>query len=115
MSLRDAMLSRWIIRRSIKRADRSLTRHAALELASHFVRAALFQWIGTPTCDKRERADDRQGFHLLMLRNESGNARALRGRLKVEAVKRCGLEAALACSSFSTVRFIISNALPTRP
>jgi hypothetical protein len=42
----------------------------------------LFQWIGTPTRDERERADDRQGFHRLMLRNESGNARALRGRLK---------------------------------
>jgi hypothetical protein len=82
MSLRDAVLSRGIIRRSIKRADRSLARHAALQLASHFVRAALFQWIGTPTRDERERADDRQGFHRLMLRNESGNARALRGRLK---------------------------------
>ena len=82
MSLRDAVLCRWIIRRSIKRADRSLAGHAALELASDFLRAALFQRIGTPTRDKRERADDRHGFHLLMLRNESGNARALRGRLK---------------------------------
>ena len=82
MTLGDAVLSRGIIRRSIKRADRSLARHAALELASHFFRAALFQWIGTPTRDERERADDRQGFHPLMLRNESGNARALRGRLK---------------------------------
>ena len=82
MSLRDAVLSRGITRGSIKRGDRPLARHAALELASHFVRAALFQWIGTSTRDKRERADDRQGFHLLMLRNECGNARALRGRLK---------------------------------
>ena len=82
MVLRDTVLSRGITRRSIKRADRPLARHAALELASHFFRAALFQRIGTPTRDKRERADDRQGFHLLMLRNESGNARALRGRLK---------------------------------
>jgi hypothetical protein len=82
MVLRDTVLSRGITRRSIKRADCSLARHAALELASHFFRAALFQRIGTPTRDKRERADDRQGFHLLMLRNESGNARALRGRLK---------------------------------
>ena len=59
MSLRDAVLSRGIIRRSIKRADRSLARHAALELASHFVRAALFQWIGTPTRDQRDCANDR--------------------------------------------------------
>ena len=82
MSLRDAVLSRGIIRRSINWAYCSLAGHAALELASHVLRAALFQWIGTPTRDERERADDRQGFHLLMLRNESGNARALRGRLK---------------------------------
>jgi hypothetical protein len=82
MVLRDTVLSRGITRRSIKRADCSLAGYAALELASHFFRAALFQRIGTPTRDKRERADDRQGFHLLMLRNESGNARALRGRLK---------------------------------
>jgi hypothetical protein len=67
MSLRDAVFSRGIIRRSIKRADRSLASHAALELASHFFGAALFQRIGTPTHDKRERADDRQGFHLLIL------------------------------------------------
>src|SRR4029077_20842151 len=63
MVLRDAVLSRGITRRSIKRADCSLARHAALELASHFFSAALFQRIGTPTRDKRERADDRQGFH----------------------------------------------------
>ena len=82
MSLRDAVLSRGIIRRSIKRADRSLARHAALELASHFFRAALFQRIGTPTRDKRERADDRQGFHPLILRSARPNAR------RVEAMER---------------------------
>jgi len=70
MSLRDAVLSRGIIRRSIKRAHRSLAGRAALELASHFLRAALFQWIGTPTRDKRERANDRQGSHLHILGNE---------------------------------------------
>ena len=79
MSLRDAVFSRGIIRRSIKRADRSLARHAALELASHFVGAALFQWIGTPTRDKRERADDRQGLHLLILRSDRTNARRVEG------------------------------------
>jgi hypothetical protein len=81
MVLRDGVLSRWITGRSIKRAYRSLAGHAALELASHFFRAALFQRIGTPTRDKRERAEDRQGFHLLMLRSDRTNAR------RVEAMK----------------------------
>jgi hypothetical protein len=74
MVLRDAVLSRGITRRSIKRAHRSLAGHAALELASHFLRAALFQRINTPTRDKRERADDRHGFHLLILESKCANA-----------------------------------------
>jgi hypothetical protein len=76
MILWDAVLSRGITQRSIKRAYRSLAGHTALELASHFLRAALFQRISTPTRDKRECADDRQGFHLLMLRNDRTNARS---------------------------------------
>ena len=74
MSLRDTVLSCRIIRLSIQRADRSLARHAALKLASHFFRGALFQRIDTPTRDKRERADDRQGFHLLILEGKCANA-----------------------------------------
>jgi hypothetical protein len=74
MVMRDGVLSRGITRRSIKRAHRSLAGHAALELASHFLRAALFQRISTPTRDKRERADDRQGFHLLILESKCANA-----------------------------------------
>ena len=74
MSLWDAMLCGWVARRSLQRADCSLAGHAALELASHFFRAALFQRIGTPTRDKRERADDRQGFHLLILESKCANA-----------------------------------------
>ncbi len=70
MSLRDAVLSRGIIRRSINRAYCSLAGHATLELTSHVLRAALFQWIGTTTRNQRERADDRQGLHLLMLRSD---------------------------------------------
>jgi hypothetical protein len=35
----------------------------------------LFQRIGTSTRDKCERTDDRQGFHLLMLRSDRTNAR----------------------------------------
>jgi hypothetical protein len=81
MSLRDAVLSRGIIRRSINRAYCSLAGHAALELASHVLRAALFQWIGTPTRNQRERAKNRQGFHLLMLGSDRKNAR------RVEAMK----------------------------
>jgi hypothetical protein len=90
MSLRDAVFSRGIIRRSIKRAHRSLARHAALELASHFFGAALFQRIGTPTRDKRERADDRQGLHLLILRSDRTNARRVEGlkRWSEERMKR---------------------------
>ena len=82
MVLRDAVLSRGITWRSIKRDYRSLAGHAALELASHFFGAALFQRIGTPTRDKRERADDRQGLHLLILRSDRTNAR------RVEAMER---------------------------
>jgi hypothetical protein len=74
MTLRNAVLSRGIIWRPIKRDYRSLARHAALELASHFFRAALFQRIGTPPRDERERADDRQGFHLLILGSKCANA-----------------------------------------
>ena len=81
MSLRDAVLSRGIIRRSINRAHRSLAGRAALELASHFLRAALFQWIGTPTRDKRERANDRQGFHLHILGNKREIAIAESGQV----------------------------------
>jgi hypothetical protein len=83
MSLRDAVLSRGIIRRSINRAHRPLAGHAALELTSYVLGAALFQRIGTPTRNQRERAKNRQGFHLLMLRSDRKNAR------RVEAVKRC--------------------------
>ena len=67
MSLGDAVLAGGIIGRSINRADRSLAGHAALELASHFLCAALFQRIGTPTRDKCECAHHRQGSHLLIL------------------------------------------------
>ena len=74
MVLRDAVLSRGITRRSIKRAHRSLAGHAALELTSYVLGAALFQRIGTPTRDKRERANDRQGFHLLILESKCANA-----------------------------------------
>ena len=83
MVLRDTVLSRGITRRSIKRDYRSLAGHAALELASHFLRAALFQRISTTTRDKRERADDRQGLHLLIL--ESGCANAIADCSLVEA------------------------------
>jgi hypothetical protein len=67
MSLRDAMLSRGIIWRSINRPDRSLSSHAALKLSTDLLSAAMFEWIGATASDQRERANDRQGFHLLIL------------------------------------------------
>ena len=79
MSLRDAVLAGGIIFRAVNRTDSPLAGDAALQLASHFLGAALFQWIGTPTRDKRERANDRQGFHLFMLRSNRTNARRVEG------------------------------------
>jgi hypothetical protein len=67
MSLRDAVFSRGIIRRSINRADRSLAGHAALKLPTDFLSAAMFDWISATASDQRERANDRQGLHLLIL------------------------------------------------
>ena len=99
MSLRDAVFSRGIIRRSIKRADCSLARHAALELASHFLRAALFQRINTPTRDKRERADDRQGFHLLILESKCANAIADCNLVEASILQQSSVVAALAAAS----------------
>jgi hypothetical protein len=81
MSLWDAVLSRGIIGRSINRADRSLPSHAALKLSTDFLSAAMFEWIGATASDQRERANDRQGFHLFILGNDETNAR------RVEAVK----------------------------
>jgi hypothetical protein len=88
MSLRDAVLSGGITRGSIKRGYCSLARHAALKLASHFFRAALFQRIGTTTRDKRERADDRQGFHLLILGSKCANAIADCNRIEATMLKQ---------------------------
>jgi hypothetical protein len=81
MSLRDAVFSRGIIRGSINRAHCSLAGDAALKLSTDFLSAAMFEWIGATASDQRERADDRQGFHLLILRSDETNAR------RVEAVK----------------------------
>jgi hypothetical protein len=88
MSLGDAVLSRGIIRRSLKRADRSLAGDTALELAPDFLRAALFQRIGTPTRDKCERAHNRQGSHLLMLGSERTNARSVEGTRGCSGARR---------------------------
>ena len=82
MSLRDAVFSRGIIRRSINRPDRSLPSHAALKLSTDVLTAAMFEWVGATASNQRERADDRQGFHLLILGGKRANAR------KVEAMKQ---------------------------
>jgi hypothetical protein len=36
-------------------------------LSTDFLSAAMFEWIGATASDQRERANDRQGFHLLIL------------------------------------------------
>jgi hypothetical protein len=99
MSLRDAVFSRGIIRRSINRANRSLAGHAALELASHFLCAALFQRIGTPTRDKCECTHHRKGSHLLILRSKCANAIADCNDGWLEALKQSSVVAALAAAS----------------
>jgi hypothetical protein len=45
MGLWDAMLCGRIVGRSLQRAERSLARHAALQLPLHFLTRALFQRI----------------------------------------------------------------------
>ena len=99
MTLRNAVLSGGIIRRSIKRAYGSLARHAALKLASNLFRAALFQRIGTPTRDKRERAEDRQGFHLLILESKCANAIADCNLVEASILQQSSVVAALAAAS----------------
>jgi hypothetical protein len=56
-----------IVRGPLFRANRSLAGHAALELASDFLRAALFERISASPHDERTRANNRQGFNLLIL------------------------------------------------
>jgi hypothetical protein len=99
MSLRDAVLSRGIIRRSIKRAYRSLAGRAALKLSTDFFSAAMFEWIGATACDKRERANDRQGFHLFILESKCANAIADCNGGWVEALKQSSVVAVLAAAS----------------
>jgi hypothetical protein len=79
MRLRDAMFSGGIIRRSINRAYCSLAGHAALKLPTDVLSAAMFDWIGATASDQRERANDRQGFHLLILGSKCANAIAESG------------------------------------
>jgi hypothetical protein len=64
----------WIVGGTLERTNRALAGHSALELTSDFLRAALFQWISASPNDERARANDRQGLHLFILRNEGGNA-----------------------------------------
>jgi hypothetical protein len=67
MSLWNSVFASRIIRWAFDRANRSLAGHAALELTSDFLRAALFEWISASPHDERARANDRQGLHLLIL------------------------------------------------
>jgi hypothetical protein len=76
MSLWNSVFAGGVILRAIDRANRSLAGHAALELTSDFLRAALFEWVSASPHDKRTRANDRQGLHLFILGSELSNARA---------------------------------------
>jgi hypothetical protein len=67
MSLWNSVFAGRIVRGPLFRANRSLAGHAALELASDFLRGALFERISASPHDERTRANDRQGLHLLIL------------------------------------------------
>ena len=56
MGFWDAMLGRRIVGRSLQWAERSLTRHASLQLPLHFASRALFQRVRAP--DRGEARDD---------------------------------------------------------
>ncbi len=72
------MLSGWIAGRSLQRAERSLTGHAALQLPLHFLRGALFQRISTAGHSQaRDHEQDPHAFHLLILRTKCCIARML--------------------------------------
>jgi hypothetical protein len=78
MSLRYGVFAGRIIFRALLRADGSLAGDATLELTTYFVRAALFEWVGTSPREKRARADDPQGFHLFILGSRPTNASGCR-------------------------------------
>jgi hypothetical protein len=61
-------------------AECSLSRHAALQLALHFFRAALFERISAAARDQRpcDHEQDRYALHLLILRTKVYIARELR-------------------------------------
>src|SRR5262249_32455895 len=68
MSLRDAMLSSWITRRSLQGAKRSLAGHPAFKLPLNFLRGALFERVCAATHSKAYHRDqDRHAFHLRIL------------------------------------------------
>ena len=68
------MFAGWIAGLSLLGTDRTLAGHAALKLTSNFLRGALFERVSASPHDKRARANERQGLHLLILGNEAGNA-----------------------------------------
>ena len=75
MSLRYCVFAGRIIFRAVLRTNRALTGDAALELTAHFLRATLFERIRACPGEKRARANNRQGLHLLILGSRRSNAR----------------------------------------
>jgi hypothetical protein len=62
------MLGGWVARRSLQRADCSLTGDSSFKLSLNFLRGALFERVGaashTQACDRDQ---DRHAFHLRIL------------------------------------------------
>jgi hypothetical protein len=81
MGLWNRMFTGGIVRGPLFRANCSLAGHAALELTSDFLCAALFERVSASPHNERARANDRQGLHLFILRSEWSNARAWLKRL----------------------------------
>jgi hypothetical protein len=76
MGLWNRVFTGGVARGPLFRANRSLARHAALELTADFLGTALFERVSTSAYNERARANDRQGLHLLILGSERSNARA---------------------------------------
>jgi hypothetical protein len=62
------MLGGWVARRSLQRADCSLTGDSAFKLSLNFLRGALFERVGAASHSQAcDRDQDRHAFHLRIL------------------------------------------------
>jgi leucyl/phenylalanyl-tRNA--protein transferase len=77
--LRNTVLRRRIAGRSVDRAKLPLARDTAFELSLHLGAAAVLKRISATAERERDRAQDRQGLHLLILGREGLIARSQSG------------------------------------